>query len=559
MRIAVALLMVAGSAAVALAVRAADADQTIAGPGAGSVVLLVAVAVALSAAGAVTRSRRPDSAVGPLLLCGAATWCAAQLASPAASSAVLFTAGLAFGAAAPAAIALAMVPDRRAGAALAVAAVGLLGVLSAPTFDPRATGCTECSRNLLLVHGDPDLYETLQRAGLWLGVAASAWLLGSAAVWLLRSGAAARARRGPAILAAAFYMGAVAAQYVHSIPRGYLSADGVDRRLWTLQGAALLVAAAWVASDPLRERRARARLARLVVDLETRPEPRGLREVLARVLRDPGLRVAYPLPDGRRLDAGGRPVRPEAGQEVTELHDGDLTLAELAHEPGLLDDPAAVSAIASAARLTLRNERLHAELRARLQDLRAMRARIVAAGDAERRRLERDLHDGAQQRLATLAVSLEVTRARATGAHGATLARACTDVRATLAAMREVAHGLIPAVLADEGFAAAIEAFAETADAEVLVPDPLPPDRLEPAVEATAFHVVCEVVRRAGQTEATIRAVREDGRLVLSIDSADPPAGELVDLDDRVGAVGGTLRVQRSDRESQIVVELPCA
>ena len=89
MRIAVALLMVAGSAAVALAVRAADADQTIAGPGAGSVVLLVAVAVALSAAGAVTRSRRPDSAVGPLLLCGAATWCAAQLASPAASSAVL--------------------------------------------------------------------------------------------------------------------------------------------------------------------------------------------------------------------------------------------------------------------------------------------------------------------------------------------------------------------------------------------------------------------------------------------------------------------------------------
>jgi signal transduction histidine kinase len=351
----------------------------------------------------------------------------------------------------------------------------------------------------------------------------------------------------------------VGAQYVHGIPRGYVSADRVDRALWTLQGAALLVAAAWLASEPLRERRARTRLARLVVDLETRPEPRGLRDVLARVLRDPGLRLVYPLPDGRRLDAGGRPVSPDAAQEVTELRDGDLTLAELTHTRGLLDDPAVVSAIASATRLTLRNERLHAELQARLDDLRAMQARIVAAGDAERRRLERDLHDGAQQRLATLAVSLQAARARASGEHVATVAHACTEVRKTLAAMRDVAHGLIPAVLADEGLAPAVEAFAETADAEVWVPEPLPPDRLEPAVETTAYHIVCEAVRRAGPTEATVRAVRQDGRLVLSIDTADPPAGDLVDLDDRVGALGGTLRVERSDGKSHIVAELPCA
>jgi signal transduction histidine kinase len=557
-RIAAALGLVAAAAAAAVAVRAADPDQTIAGPGAGPLVLLVVVAAALAAAGAVTWRRRPDSAAGPLLLCGAAAWCAAELASPAASSAVLFTTGLAFGAAAPAAVALAIVPDRRGGAALAVAAVGFLGVLSALVFDPRATGCTECPRNLALVHGDAGMYDTLQRAGLWLGLAASLWLVGAAGLWLLRAGAAARARQGVAILAAAVYLGAVAAQYVHGIPRSYLSADAVDRALWTLQGVAVLVAAAWLASEPLGERRARARLARLVVDLETRPEPRGLRDVLARVLRDPGLQLAYPLPDGRRLDAGGRPVSRAAGRQVTELRDGDLVLAELAHARGRLDDPAAVSAIASAARLTLRNERLHAELRARLEDLRAMRARIVAAGDAERRRLERDLHDGAQQRLATLAVSLEAARARA-GPEQTTLAHACTEVRATLAAMRDVAHGLIPAVLADEGLAPAVEAFAETADAEVWLPDPLPPDRLAPAVEATAYHVVSESVRRAGPTEATVRAVRENGRLVISIDTAAPPAGDLVDLDDRVGAVGGTLRVERSAGESRIVAELPCA
>jgi signal transduction histidine kinase len=559
MRIGAALLLVAAAAAAAVAVRAADADQTIAGSGAGPLVLLVAVAVALSAAGAVTWRRQRDSPVGPLLLCAAAAWCAAQLASPATSSPVLFTAGLAFGAAAPAAIALAIVPDRRGGALLALTAVGLLGVLPALVFDPRATGCAECPDNLLLVRGDADLYEGLQRAGLWLGLAASVCLLGVAGVWLLRSGPAARSRQAPAILAASVYLGAVAAQYAHGIPRGYLSADDVDRSLWTLQGTALLVAAAWLASDPLRERRTRARLARLVVDLETRPEPRGLRDVLARVLRDPSLRLVYPLADGRRLDAAGRPVSPDGGQQVTELRDGELTLAALAHAPELLPDPAAVSAIASAARLTLRNERLHAELRARLEDVRAMRARIVAAGDAERRRLERDLHDGAQQRLATLAVSLEAARARSTGEHAATLAQACTQVRATLAAMRDVAHGLMPAVLADEGLAPAIEAFAETADAEVWVPDPLPLDRLEPAVEAVAYHVVCEAVRRAGQTEATIRAVREDGRLVVVIVTADPPAGELVDLDDRVGALGGTLRVERSNGKSHVVAELPCA
>ena len=244
---------------------------------------------------------------------------------------------------------------------------------------------------------------------------------------------------------------------------------------------------------------------------------------------------------------------------MTELRDGDLTLAQLAHARGLLDDPAVVSAIASATRLTLRNERLHAELRARLEDLRAMRARIVAAGDAERRRLERDLHDGAQQRLATLAVSLEAARARASGERGATLAHACTEVRATLAAMRDVAHGLIPAVLADEGLAPAVEAFAETADAEVWVPEPLPPDRLEPAVETTAYHVVCETVRRAGQTrQPSVRCATTAAWCSRSTPLIRR-AGDLVDLDDRVGALGGTLRVERSDGNSHIVAEFPCA
>jgi signal transduction histidine kinase len=282
--------------------------------------------------------------------------------------------------------------------------------------------------------------------------------------------------------------------------------------------------------------------------------PRGLQEVLASVLGDERLRIAYPLPDGRRLDAAGLPVDRADGQAVTILRE-----AELFHRPGLLNAAAVVAAIAESARLALRSEHLHTELQARLDDLRAIRGRIVATGDAERRQLERDLHDGAQQRLATLAVSIEVARTRATAQHAAILAEAHADVRAALAALREVAHGLVPPVLADEGLGPAVEAFAETADACVLVAGPLTAERFAPEVEATAYHVITEAVRRVGSGDATVRAVHDGGRLMLSVDTAVPPHGDLVDLDDRVGALGGALHVEHNGRGARLVVELPCA
>jgi signal transduction histidine kinase len=533
--IAAALALDAAAAAAAVSTRAAEPTLTLAGPRPAAVVLLLAVATALAAAGAAAWWRRSRSSTGPLLLCASATWSAAQLATPAAPSAALFTAGLALGAATPAAIALALVPDRRAGALLAVASAGLLGVLSALVFDPAANDCAGCPRNLLLVGGSEELFETLQRAGLWLGLAAMAWLLLTCA-------------RHPRLAAVTAYLLAVGVEYAHSLERGYLAADPTDRALWALQGIALLAVAATVAWDPVRERRARARLARLVVELEARPGPRGLRDVVGEVLGDSGLQIVYPLPDGRRVDAAGHAAAPAAGQAVTALRD-----AELFHRPGLLADPEVVAAIAESAGLALRNERLQAELRARLDELRAIRGRIVAAGDGERRALERDLHDGAQQRLATLAVSLEVARRRADGERAATLTQAQAEVRAALAALREVAHGLVPPVLADEGLGPAVEAFAETSDARVMIASPLTGERFAPEVEATAYHVLTEAVRRCG--DATVHAVRENGRLRVSVAAAVPARAELIDLDDRVGALGGVLRVD-GDR---LVAEFPCA
>ena len=144
----------------------------------------------------------------------------------------------------------------------------------------------------------------------------------------------------------------------------------------------------------------------------------------------------------------------------------------IAHRPGLFADSGLADEVASAVRLALENERLHAELRAQLEELRASRARIVEAGDIERRRLERDLHDGAQQRLVTL--SLAVGLAIAEHGDDPKLARAQQELRLLLAELRELAHGIYPVALAEEGLAAAVEALAEQSRVAVRLRPPTP-------------------------------------------------------------------------------------
>ena len=535
MKPAVAIALVAVLAAGAVVVRAADAELVLAGSGAAALALLLAPAVALTAAGVAT-SR-------PVLVAAAATWCAAQLISPAAPGAALFTAGIVVGTSAPGIVALAMAPGRRAAAALAITSTGLLGLLVALVFDPTAAGCSECPANLLLVRGDAGAVELLQRGGLWLGLAAIGGVLAGLAAWWRRAGLAARERRGPGLIALSVYLIAVAAQYAHGIPRGYLSADPTDRVLWTIQAGTLLAVAAGVAWEPIRERRARARLTRLVIELEAHPEPHGLRDILAGMLHDPGLSLGYLLRDGRVVDVLGRPFGPRAGQIVTALHGGDELLA---HAPRLFDAPT----IASGARLTLHNEHLRAELGARLGDLRAMRGRIVAAADAERRRLERDLHDGAQQGLASLAVAVagrtnQQTTSRHSRSprpssgrrcvHSATSrtasSRPCWRTRASRRRSRPRGDRRHPG----------------------LPSDPLPPGGCR--------HRRGDGVPRGRRDGAPRRrggddpGVRENGRLRLWIAAAVPPAEALLDLDDRVGALGGMLRI----RSRGLELELPCA
>ena len=156
----------------------------------------------------------------------------------------------------------------------------------------------------------------------------------------------------------------------------------------------------------------------------------------------------------------------------------------------MLEDPELVDALARAGGLALEHARLGAELAARLSEVRASRARVVGAGDAERKRLERDLHDGAQQRLAALTLTLQLVP----GAERE-IATAQAHLRAALETLRALAHGIFPRALAGEGLGAALEELAEDAARPVRVRHAA--ERAPEAVEATAYLVAAAAVRAA--------------------------------------------------------------
>jgi signal transduction histidine kinase len=234
----------------------------------------------------------------------------------------------------------------------------------------------------------------------------------------------------------------------------------------------------------------------------------------------------------------------------------------LAHRAGLLDDQGLVEEVVAAWRLALEHERLQAELAAQLEDLRASRARTTATGDAERRRLERDLHDGAQQRLVGLLLSLPLARSQlepsADPGRLSRIDQAESELRVALGELREVAHGIFPAVLADEGLAAAVEALMEDGTVPIRI-TALPEGRLEPVVETAAYFVVAEVVRRSGGCTVTVGATRRDGQLVVEIERDGDAPDDLVDVEDRVGALDGRLDVvHEPGGRVRIRAELPC-
>jgi signal transduction histidine kinase len=236
------------------------------------------------------------------------------------------------------------------------------------------------------------------------------------------------------------------------------------------------------------------------------------------------------------------------------------------------DDPALLDAVAAAAAIALDNARLNVELRARLDELRGSRARIVEAGDRERRRIERDLHDGAQQRL--LAIRLAVRMARVRLGHDAEgaesiLAEADDEMCAALDELRSLARGIHPAVLTDRGLAAAVAGLVHRAPVPIELRG-VPEQRLSAPVEAAAYFVTSEalanVAKYADASQVTVDMALRDGWLHIDIaddgiGGADTANGSgLSGLRDRVEALDGHLQLDSPrGAGTRLHVELPTA
>ncbi|HET6533617.1 MAG TPA: histidine kinase [Actinoplanes sp.] len=431
-------------------------------------------------------------------------------------------------------------------------------------------GCEECPANLFLVADNPALARAILIVEQpVVGVLA----LGSALVLLVLRWRAATAPLRRA-LAPVLTSGGICVLIllVTILVEPFSPATG--RVVGWLGGVAFTAVPLAFLTGLLLRRLDRSSVGDLVVELGETAAPPDLRGALSRALHDPSLQIAYWLAhNDSYVDSDGRPiVLPPAGgaSASTMVEHGGRRVAAVVHDASLLQDPGLIRAVCAAAGLALANARLQAELRARLDDLRESRTRIVEAGQAERRRLERDLHDGAQQRLLSVALGLRLVEVRLAGhpAEADHVARWRSELERSLEELREVAHGIHPAVLTDHGLAVALE----TVVARSAVPVRLSVDadgRLPEAVEATAYYLVSEALtntaKHARAAKATVQVVRR-GELLLvevtddGIGGADIARGSgLRGLADRVAAVEGRFTVTSpAGGGTSIKAEIPC-
>ncbi len=356
--------------------------------------------------------------------------------------------------------------------------------------------------------------------------------------------------------------------YVGPVRTGPVS--GVALALLAVPVAILTIAGLVAAGQALR---------RLVRTLLLAPQAVAggpVRELLAESLGDRTLSIAYWLPDREIfVDESGHPVSlpdPGSGRAWTAVERDGVRVAAILHDAELDTGPELVQAAAAAASLALDNERLKADLRARVEDLRVSRVRIVEAGDAARRRIERDLHDGAQQQLVSLALDLRLLKARLRDAEAASVVDDLAEkLGVALAELRELARGIHPVVLTAQGLGPAVRSVAARTAVPVDVRVDLGEDeRLSPPIEAAAYFLVAEaltnVVRYAGASHARVELRREPDELVVDVHDdgvggADMSAGSgLRGLSDRIAALEGTLRVESPPGGgTHLQARIPCA
>jgi signal transduction histidine kinase len=449
-----------------------------------------------------------------------------------------------------------------------VAAATLLGLawMGVPLLFFRPSGCAACAPRVpsYLYTGTTFDYSALGKV-----FAAGFIVLGTLFVALLvrrlvAAPAGARVTLLPLGFAVLFATAEFIAQRAVSLG-GWSSPFGV---LDWLDRANALVLPLAIFAGLAEIRRRRGPLGDLLVELGS-ARPGHVRAALARALGDPTLELALWLPeratfvreDGTAFD----PHEIGTGRTVTTVGPAGDPLAAIVHDERLLGQRALVEAAGSAAHLALENARLQAELRAQLAELGESRSRIVAAADEERRRLERDLHDGAQQRLLALGLALQLLRER--DGDPALLEQAEAELQQALRELRDLARGIHPTILTEQGLGAAVRSLADRAPIPVTVR--ADDERYGAPVETAVYFLVAEalanVAKHAHAGAAAVRIERRNGRLLVDVaddgegGAAAGAAGGLRGLADRVSAVGGTLTIASEPGAGTTVhAEIPC-
>jgi signal transduction histidine kinase len=325
----------------------------------------------------------------------------------------------------------------------------------------------------------------------------------------------------------------------------------------------------------LQARLLRSSVGDLVLELRDGSGALDVRDALVRALRDPSLTVAFWLPDFRAYaDADGREVDLVAaadGRATTLIERNGVRVAALLHDQALKEEPELLDAVTAAAAIALENGRLNAELKARAEELAESRARVADAEQKERQRLERNLHDGAQQRLVALSLELSLLEEHLDNGRDARdrVERAREQIALSLAELRDVARGIHPAVVSAHGLEVALEDLVVHAAVPVDL-DISMSGRLPQSLEVAAYYVVCEGLANVGKY-ADARSVRvsvthRGGELVVEVvddgvGGADTERGSgLRGLADRVETLGGRLRVwSPRGGGTRVRAEMPCA
>jgi signal transduction histidine kinase len=432
-----------------------------------------------------------------------------------------------------------------------------------PLLDPYCW--RDCVDHALLVHADPGLASALDR--VWLGATVVLGLLVCAIALDRLARGTPQARR---VLTTILVPGALAAatEAVYAFALLRHPSENPRSAEFTALFFARAVAVAALAAGLLLAvagmRRQRAAVARLADALGEAPLPGRLRDSLAAAFGDPRLEVGYWLREpGRYVDTEGNDIDALTATKeraVTPIVRNGTPVAVVIHDASLLDESFERD-LGSAARLAVENERLQAEVRAQLEALQASRARVTERGDNERRRLERNLHDGAQQSLLALSLDLRLARSRAEAEGNrdliAALSATLEDTQYALDELRELAHGIYPAVLAEAGLTRALETLADLAPVPVHL-SAVPDERLAPPVEAALYIAVQETVADAdtrGASFVEVEVRNAERYVTLSVvDDGRPRSSTLIHVSDRIGALGGEVVVA----DQSLRAEVPC-